>query len=71
MSVTQSRDIKKQKKKLEALKIEAEEEKTRALEAARERVLREFEKSQLGLSGKTSSTTASSTPADPGAFLMR
>ncbi|KAG5644476.1 hypothetical protein DXG03_008303 [Asterophora parasitica] len=44
-------DIQKQKTKLEALKREAEDEKARAKEAARERVLRDFEKGQLGLAG--------------------
>ncbi|KAG6811104.1 hypothetical protein H0H92_008951 [Tricholoma furcatifolium] len=49
-SVSQKKDIQTQKKKLEALTREAEEEKTRAREAARERVLKDFEKGQLGLS---------------------
>jgi nitric oxide synthase-interacting protein len=48
--VTQKKDIKRQKERLEQLKKEAEEEKQRATEAARERVLRDFEKGQLGLS---------------------
>lgn len=47
--VSQKKDIKRQKEKLEALKREAEEERARAKEAARERVLLEFEKGQLGL----------------------
>ncbi|KIK96878.1 hypothetical protein PAXRUDRAFT_32109 [Paxillus rubicundulus Ve08.2h10] len=46
----QKRDIKRQKERLEQLKREIEEEKQRATEAARERVLRDFEKGQLGLS---------------------
>jgi len=61
--VTQSRDIKKQKKRLEDLKADAELEKARILEAARERVLRDFEKSQLGLASKSSTPTASSSSA--------
>lgn len=61
--VTQSRDIKKQKQKLEALRADAAQAKALALEAARERVLKEFEKSQLGLSSKPS-TTASTAPID-------
>ncbi|KAH0831227.1 hypothetical protein J3R83DRAFT_13808 [Lanmaoa asiatica] len=48
--LSQKKDIKRQKVRLEQLKREAEEEKQRALEAARERVLRDFEKGQLGLS---------------------
>ena len=63
ISVTQSRDIKKQKKRLEDLKADAELEKARILEAARERVLRDFEKSQLGLASKSSTPTASSSSA--------
>ena len=51
-SVTQKKDAKRQQAKLEVLKQEAEEEKARAREAARERVLLEFEKGQLGLAGK-------------------
>lgn len=44
--VTQKKAIKKQKAKLEALKQEAEEERARARAEARERVLKEFERSQ-------------------------
>ena len=51
-SVTQKKDAKRQQAKLEVLKQEAEEEKARGREAARERVLLEFEKGQLGLAGK-------------------
>jgi nitric oxide synthase-interacting protein len=49
--VTQKKDMKRQKQRLEALRREAEEEQARARAAARERVLQEFEKGQLGLSG--------------------
>jgi hypothetical protein len=49
--VSQKKDIQRQKTKLEALKQEAEEEKARAKEAARERVLLDFEKGQLRLAG--------------------
>ncbi|KAK1234570.1 hypothetical protein PQX77_002227 [Marasmius sp. AFHP31] len=59
--LTQKKDIKRQKEKLEGLKKEAEEEKLRAKEAARERVLLDFEKGQLGLSGRPSVTTGTST----------
>lgn len=48
--MNQKKDIKRQKERLEQLKKDAEEEKQHALEAARERVLRDFEKGQLGLS---------------------
>ncbi|KAI0089574.1 hypothetical protein BDY19DRAFT_889339 [Irpex rosettiformis] len=58
--VTQLGDIKRQKVRLEALKREAEEEKQRAREAARERVLQDFEKGQLGLAGPTSTATTTS-----------
>jgi nitric oxide synthase-interacting protein len=50
-AVSQKKDIQRQKAKLEAMKQEAQEEKDRAKEAARERVLLEFEKGQLGLGG--------------------
>ncbi|KDQ56682.1 hypothetical protein JAAARDRAFT_689563 [Jaapia argillacea MUCL 33604] len=42
--LTQKKDIKRQKERLEVMKREAEEEKRKAMEAARERVLRDFEK---------------------------
>ncbi|KAI0922774.1 hypothetical protein AcV5_009660 [Taiwanofungus camphoratus] len=57
--VTQIEDIKRQKVRLESLKREAEEEKQKAQEAARERVLLEFEKGQLGLVSQSSSITTS------------
>ena len=62
-AVTQISDIKRQKVRLEALKKEAEEGRERAREAARERVLREFEKGQLGLAA-TSVVSTSSSNAD-------
>ncbi|GLB39693.1 putative zinc-finger of nitric oxide synthase-interacting protein [Lyophyllum shimeji] len=58
--LSQKKDIQRQKNKLEALKLEAEEEKARAKEAARERVLRDFEKGQLGLAGGPSASGAKS-----------
>lgn len=61
--VTQLNDIKRQKARLEQLKREAEEEKERAREAARERVLQEFEKGQLGLAASMSVATTSGTDA--------
>lgn len=51
--MTQKKDIKRQKERLEAWRRESEEEKARAREAARERVLLEFEKSQLGLAARS------------------
>ncbi|KAI0688592.1 hypothetical protein BC835DRAFT_1284347 [Cytidiella melzeri] len=57
--VTQLGDIKRQKVRLEALKREAEEEQQRAREAARDRVLHDFEKGQLGLAGPISVATTS------------
>ncbi len=59
-------DIKRQKVKLEALKREAEEERQRAREAARERVLLDFEKGQLGLSGSISVATTSGSDSKEG-----
>jgi nitric oxide synthase-interacting protein len=53
-AVSQKKYIKRQKEKLEIMKKEAEEEKERAKEAARERVLLEFEKGQLVLTGHSS-----------------
>ncbi|KAI9513372.1 hypothetical protein F5148DRAFT_1273048 [Russula earlei] len=57
--LAQRKDIKRQKERLEALKKEAEQEKTRAKEAARERVLADFEKGQLGLAAATAAVTTS------------
>lgn len=57
--VTQLSDIKRQKVKLEALKRETEEERQKAKEAARERVLLEFEKGQLGLAAAIPLATTS------------
>ncbi|KAK7472332.1 hypothetical protein VKT23_000451 [Stygiomarasmius scandens] len=58
--LTQKKDIKKQKDKLAAMEKEAEEEKARAKEAARERVLLEFERGQLGLAAAPTTSTTSS-----------
>ncbi|KAI0357710.1 hypothetical protein OH77DRAFT_1421801 [Trametes cingulata] len=65
--VTQINDIKRQKVRLEAMKKEAEEERQRAREAARERVLREFEKGQLGLAATSSISTSSRADSSDGA----
>ncbi|KAI0058435.1 hypothetical protein BV25DRAFT_1810656 [Artomyces pyxidatus] len=56
--LTQKKDIKRQKDRLEAMKKELEEEKARARESARERVLAEFEKGQLGLAAINSISTS-------------
>ncbi|KAI5115445.1 hypothetical protein M0805_006759, partial [Coniferiporia weirii] len=45
----QKKDIGRQKARLDALKKEAEEERKRVQAEARERVLKEFERGQLGL----------------------
>lgn len=45
----QKKDIKRQKDRLEGLKKEAEEERARARQAARERVVKNFERGQLRL----------------------
>lgn len=63
--VTQSRDIKKQKDRLAVLKADAEEEKKHAIEAARERVLKDFEKMHLGLSAKPADSTSTFSSATP------
>ncbi|KAF8639223.1 hypothetical protein AX17_001708 [Amanita inopinata Kibby_2008] len=68
--LSQKKDIKRQKGKLEVLKREAEEERERARAAARERVLFEFEKGQLGLAGGpttagTKSIVSTNEPSEP------
>jgi nitric oxide synthase-interacting protein len=57
-TVDQKKDIKRQKDKLEAMKKEAELEVVKAKEAARERVLIDFEKGQLFASAAASTTTS-------------
>lgn len=59
LPVTQKKDIKRQKEKLEALKREAEAEKQKAKEAARDRVLLEFEKGQRSLGSAGTALTTS------------
>ena len=58
-AVTQLNDIKRQKVRLEAMKKEAEEERERVRQAARERVLQEFERGQLGLAASSVVSTTS------------
>ncbi|KIK65919.1 hypothetical protein GYMLUDRAFT_93736 [Collybiopsis luxurians FD-317 M1] len=58
--LTQKKDIKRQKERLELMKKEAEEERARAKQAARDRVLAEFEKGELGLAAAPSKATTSS-----------
>lgn len=67
--MTQLNDIKRQKVKLETLKREAEEERQRAREAARERVLLDFERGQLGLAAAGPGATTSGAEATEGAAL--
>jgi len=63
--LTQKKDIKRQKDKLEGMKKDAENERTKVKEAARERVLEEFEKGQLGLAiAQTTGGTKSGGNAD-------
>ncbi|KAJ3873218.1 hypothetical protein F5051DRAFT_338034 [Lentinula edodes] len=59
--LTQKKDIKRQKEKLETMRREIEEEKAKAKLAARERVLKEFEKGQLGLGSHNASAISSGT----------
>jgi nitric oxide synthase-interacting protein len=47
--VAQKKEIKRQKERIEVLRREEEEEKERVKESARQRVLRDFERGQLGL----------------------
>ncbi|CAE7056867.1 unnamed protein product [Rhizoctonia solani] len=53
--LSQKKDIKRFKTKLEELQREEEAEKARAAQAARDRVLRDFEKNQLGLASRKES----------------
>lgn len=69
--VTQMQDIKRQKARLENLKQETEEERQRAREAARERVLLEFEKGQLGLANQSVISTSGTESKDSGKFCSR
>lgn len=67
--LAQKKDIKRHQARLEEAAREEEEERNKARESARERVLRDFEKSQLGLasgvraSGKEELSVAASLPA--------
>ncbi|CDO70051.1 hypothetical protein BN946_scf184601.g4 [Trametes cinnabarina] len=69
--VTQINDIKRQKVRLEAMKKEAEEERQRVREAARERVLREFEKRQLGLAATSTISTSARAESSEGRGTKR
>jgi hypothetical protein len=65
--VTQKKDIKRQKEKLDAWKREIDEEKIKAREVARERVLADFEKTHLGLAARpTEIETKSGTSTEHG-----
>ncbi|KAF9564068.1 hypothetical protein CPC08DRAFT_705606 [Agrocybe pediades] len=67
--LTQKKNIAAQKARLEALRQEAEAERSRAREAARERVLLDFERGQLGLgsvgAGSSSKTKPGSAASPP------
>jgi len=69
--LTQKKDIKQQKDKLELMKKEAEQEKARAKQAARERVLAEFEKGQVGLAAQPNKATTSSGESESSRPLKR
>ncbi|KAI0075173.1 hypothetical protein K474DRAFT_1664557 [Panus rudis PR-1116 ss-1] len=69
--VTQLNDIKRQKLRLEQMKKEAEEERQRAREAARERVLQEFERGQLGLASVSKISTPASVASAEGRGTKR
>lgn len=71
--MTQKNAIKRQKAKIEALRKEAEEERARARELARERVLLDFERGQLGLGPKSANQQqeAGSSADDPSTFPSR
>ena len=62
--MAQKKDIKRQKERLEALKKEAEQEKLKAKEAARGRVLADFEKGQLGLAAAAAATGVTTSGAE-------
>ena len=70
VAVGQIGDIKRQKVRLEALKKEAEEERQRAREAARDRVLLEFEKGQLGLAATSVISTSGQVDSSERAFPL-
>ena len=48
-TVAQRKEVKRMKERVEALRGQEEEEKEKAREEARQRVLRDFERGQLGL----------------------
>ena len=62
--MAQKKDIKRQKERLEALKKDAEQEKLKAKEAARERVLADFEKGQLGLAAAAAAAGVTTSGAE-------
>lgn len=57
--LSQKKDIKRFKAKLEELAREEEAEQARAVQAARDRVLRDFERGQLGLASRRETTADS------------
>jgi nitric oxide synthase-interacting protein len=70
VTVTQLGDIKRQKARLESMKREAEDEQQRARAAARDRVLQDFEKAQLGLPSSTPIATTSGADAKEREYLF-
>jgi nitric oxide synthase-interacting protein len=63
-AVAQKKDIKRQKQRLDALKREHADEQARAKAAARERVLAEFERGQLGLAGPSLALSTNGKPEE-------
>lgn len=60
----QKKDIKRQKERLAGLEKQAAEEREQAKERARQRVLEDFEKGQLGLGGAGVASSSSSSKTD-------
>ena len=61
----QKKDIKRHQAKIELMAKEEEEEKERAREAARERVIKDFERNQIGLAAKRENLKSSERQVDP------
>ncbi|KAF8207550.1 hypothetical protein K438DRAFT_1815199, partial [Mycena galopus ATCC 62051] len=61
--LSQKQDLKRQKEKAEQIKKEIEAEVERAKTAARERVLQDFERGQLGLAGSAASAALPAVPS--------
>ncbi|KAJ7603144.1 hypothetical protein DFH06DRAFT_1022582 [Mycena polygramma] len=61
--LSQKKDLKRQKEKAEQIRKEIESEVERAKAAARERVLQDFERGQLGLASTSSSSSTAAAPS--------